>query len=223
MEYDLHTYRDGGDARCPQLIPASTYRQNVKNYLTILRQLPELGASLAKNQYDMMGRKILDLVGHEVFTTERANEVANWYSERVGTYGVLEHASSNTKLEYPLYQGVLIWGSQFENNSAYASHKVTLWRMTEGFEKSDTRPHESMSEDIHNSLWGTDKTGKNRETIKFNENIIKDATFEIYSINAYNTWTRDYEYNSDIINIKSLIKFKLTEPLKSSGQEQVLQ
>jgi hypothetical protein len=100
--------------------------------------------------------------------------------------------------------------------------------MTEGFDKSDTRPHESMSEDIHNSLWGLDEKGTGRELMTMEWDIIKDATFEIYRVNAYNTYTKEYEYKSTFPlrypGIPSTYtKFKLAEPLRFSGSESIIQ
>lgn len=195
MDYDLHTYRTGGDGRCPTFRPSEQLRMNVYNYLNQMRNLPLLGSTLSNAQYWAMGEEILKLVGHEEASGDNVKKIAEWYAARVGTYCTL--SDKIVKLEFPLYQAILIWGSQFDDNSVWSSHNgITLWKMTEGFDKSDTRPHESMSEDIHNSLWGLDEKGTDREIMTMKWDIIKDATFEIYRVNAYNTYTKEYEYSS---------------------------
>jgi hypothetical protein len=227
MDYDLHTYRTGGDGRCPTFRPSEQLRMNVYNYLDQMRYLPLLGSTLSNVQYWAMGEEILKLVGHEKASGDAVKKIAEWYAARVGTYRTL--SDKIVKLEFPLYQAILIWGSQFDDNSVWSSHNgITLWKMTEGFDKSDTRPHESMSEDIHNSLWGLDEKGTGRELMTMEWDIIKDATFEIYRVNAYNTYTKEYEYKSTFPlrypGIPSTYtKFKLAEPLRFSGSESIIQ
>ncbi|MBQ2127308.1 MAG: hypothetical protein II198_06570, partial [Bacteroidaceae bacterium] len=227
MDYDLHTYRTGGDGRCPTFRPSDKLRMNVYNYTLQMRDLPVFGERLSDEQYKEMGKHILNLVGHEEASGDNVKKIAEWYAARVGTYHTLSYGP--VKLEFPLYQAILIWGSQFDDNSVWSSHNgITLWKMTEGFDKSDTRPHESMSEDIHNSLWGLDKKGTGREKVKFEWDIIKDATFEIYRVNAYNTYTKEYEYSTTFPlrypGIPSTYtKFKLGNPLEYSGNESIIQ
>jgi hypothetical protein len=212
MEYDLHTYREGGDDRSYIFNASANYADNIKRDLDYFKSIRTLTTQFNKDQYTTMGNALRGI------GTGKVDSVRTWHELRIGTYLTVSSDDGMFSLELPMYHGPLIWGSQFDNKFGYSGNHLTMWDMLLGWGDDAVRPTEDMSEDIMESLWGTGQSGSDYEKVSFSDDFIKDATFEIYRVNSYNINTRQYRYllNTEKEYPRTLERIKVTKPASDS-------
>ncbi len=217
----------GQDERTPKMVFATDNKGKVANLIADMKRVYYVAEDIS-NSISEVSQEVGDLGGYK-FETKKVNEVETWNTSHTGASCYISR-DDVTRLEIPMYQFPILWGSTFDNSDS--AKKITMWGSFDDFAKSDERPHRQISQEIWFGFMGgtmsykaVNKNGTNtnvrdKENFKVTDAMLKkmkSANFSVYRVNAYNYNTGQYMVCTNLRNGEALVTFDVEYPLSESS------